>query len=93
MPHRDMEITPLSDGELHIPPEGLLNRDRLADGFLDAEGLMARQLRRLPGPHAPTHVVVVDTGIGGGAIPELPIGSFPRPAARGRRRTRGRRHT
>ena len=25
----------------------------------------------------PDHVVVVDTGIGGGAIPELPIGSFP----------------
>ncbi len=29
----------------------------------------------------PEHVVVVDTGIGGGAIPELPIGSFPDAAA------------
>ena len=25
----------------------------------------------------PAHTIVVDTGIGGGALPELPIGSFP----------------
>jgi glyoxylase-like metal-dependent hydrolase (beta-lactamase superfamily II) len=68
-------ITPLSDGELHIPAQGLLNRD-LPPEFTDAEGLMAVNfggfLVRLPG-----HAVVIDTGIGGGAIPELPIGSFP----------------
>ena len=74
----DIEITPLSDGELHIPPDGLLNKaaDEWPPGFLDAEGLMGVNfggfLVRSPG-----HLVVVDTGIGGGALPELGIGSFP----------------
>jgi glyoxylase-like metal-dependent hydrolase (beta-lactamase superfamily II) len=68
-------ITPLSDGELHIPAQALLNRD-LPPEFTDAEGLMAVNfggyLVRAGG-----HVVVVDSGIGGGAIRELPIGSLP----------------
>jgi glyoxylase-like metal-dependent hydrolase (beta-lactamase superfamily II) len=73
----DIEITPLSDGELHIPPDALLNKpaNEWPDGFLDADGLMGVNfggfLVRTPG-----HTVIVDTGIGQGAIPELPIGSF-----------------
>jgi glyoxylase-like metal-dependent hydrolase (beta-lactamase superfamily II) len=74
----DIEITPLSDGELHIPPDALLSRPASAwpDGFLDAQGLMGVNFGGflVRTPHA---VVVVDTGIGGGALPELPIGSFP----------------
>jgi glyoxylase-like metal-dependent hydrolase (beta-lactamase superfamily II) len=70
-----MDLVTLSDGELHIPAPALLNRD-LPPEFADADGLMAVNfggyLVRAGG-----HVVVVDTGIGGGAIPELPIGSFP----------------
>lgn len=68
-------VTPLSDGELHIPAQGLLNRDLPAE-FTDAEGLMAVNFGGFLVRTA-DHVVVVDTGIGGGAIPELPIGSFP----------------
>jgi glyoxylase-like metal-dependent hydrolase (beta-lactamase superfamily II) len=68
-------IIPLSDGELHIPATALLNRD-LPPQFTDGDGLMAVNfggyLIRMAG-----HVVVVDTGIGGGALPELPIGSLP----------------
>ena len=70
-----MDITPLSDGEVHIPADALLNRP-LPEAFTDDDGLMAVNfggfLIRTPG-----HVVVVDTGIGGGALPELRIGSFP----------------
>src|SRR3954469_1006124 len=74
----DIEITPLSDGELHIPPDALLNKAAAAwpDGFLDGDGLMAVNFGGFL-VRTPAHVVVVDTGIGGGAIPELPIGSFP----------------
>ena len=46
------------------------------DGFLDADGLMGVNFGGFL-VRTPEHVVVVDTGIGGGAIPELPIGSFP----------------
>jgi glyoxylase-like metal-dependent hydrolase (beta-lactamase superfamily II) len=71
----EIEIVPLSDGELHIPAQALLNRD-LPPEFTDDEGLMAVNfggyLVRLG-----NRVVVVDTGIGGGALPELGIGSFP----------------
>ncbi|MFT3864360.1 MAG: MBL fold metallo-hydrolase [Solirubrobacterales bacterium] len=70
-----MEITPLSDGEVRLPATELLSRD-LPPEFTDENGLMPVNfggfLVRLPG-----HTIVVDTGIGGGAIPELPIGSFP----------------
>jgi glyoxylase-like metal-dependent hydrolase (beta-lactamase superfamily II) len=74
----DIEITPLSDGELHIPPDALLNKpaDQWPDGFLDADGLMGVNFGGFL-VRTPQHTVVVDTGIGGGAIPELPIGSFP----------------
>jgi len=68
-------VTPLSDGELHIPAQGLLNRD-LPAAFTDADGLMAVNFGGYLSRTA-DHVVVGDTGIGGGAIPELPIGSFP----------------
>jgi glyoxylase-like metal-dependent hydrolase (beta-lactamase superfamily II) len=76
----EIEITPLSDGELHIPPTELLNKDMDAwephRQFLDDEQLLPVNfggfLVRTPG-----HTIVVDTGIGGGAIPELPIGTFP----------------
>jgi glyoxylase-like metal-dependent hydrolase (beta-lactamase superfamily II) len=71
----DPLITPLSDGELHIPAQALLNRD-LPPEFTDAEGLMAVNFGGYL-VRTPEHTVVVDTGIGGGAIPELPIGSFP----------------
>jgi glyoxylase-like metal-dependent hydrolase (beta-lactamase superfamily II) len=70
-----MDITPLSDGELHIPATELLSQD-LPDEFTDAEGLMPVNfggfLLRVG-----DHTIVVDTGIGGGAIPELPIGTLP----------------
>src|SRR6478609_3101774 len=74
----DIEITALSDGELHIPPEALLNKaaDRWPDGFLDGDGLMGVNFGGFL-VRTPEHVVIVDTGIGGGAIPELPIGLFP----------------
>jgi glyoxylase-like metal-dependent hydrolase (beta-lactamase superfamily II) len=74
----DIEITPLSDGELHIPPDALLNKgaDRWPGGFLDGDGLMGVNFGGFL-VRTPEHTVIVDTGIGGGAIPELPIGSFP----------------
>ena len=74
----EIEITPLSDGELHIPPEGLLNKaaDEWPPGFLDAEGVMGVNFGGFL-VRSPDHLVVVDTGIGGGALPELGIGSFP----------------
>jgi glyoxylase-like metal-dependent hydrolase (beta-lactamase superfamily II) len=74
----DIEITPLSDGELRIPPEGLLNKaaDHWPPGFLDADGLMGVNFGGFL-VSTPGQVVVVDTGIGGGALPELGIGSFP----------------
>jgi glyoxylase-like metal-dependent hydrolase (beta-lactamase superfamily II) len=68
-------VTPLSDGELHIPAEALLNQP-LPLEFADAEGLMGVNFGGFL-IRTPDHVVVVDTGIGGGAIPELPIGTFP----------------
>jgi glyoxylase-like metal-dependent hydrolase (beta-lactamase superfamily II) len=70
-----LTVTPLSDGELHIPAAGLLNRDLPAE-FLDADGLMAVNFGGFLVRTA-EHTVVIDTGIGGGALPELPIGSFP----------------
>lgn len=76
----DIEITPLSDGELHIPPTELLNKDMDAwqkhRQFLDGEELLPVNFGGFL-VRTPDKVVVVDTGIGGGAIPELPIGSFP----------------
>ena len=74
----DIEITPLSDGELHIPPDALLNKPaaQWPDGFLDEDGLMAVNFGGFL-VRTPEHVVVIDCGIGGGALPELPIGSFP----------------
>jgi glyoxylase-like metal-dependent hydrolase (beta-lactamase superfamily II) len=74
----DIEITPLSDGEVRIPPDALLNKpaDRWPGGFLDGEGLMGVNFGGFL-VRTPEHAVVVDTGIGGRAIPELPIGSFP----------------
>src|SRR6478609_1010235 len=68
-------VTPLSDGEVHLPAPALLNRD-LPPAFLDAEGLMGVNFGGFL-VRTPQHTVVVDTGIGGGALPELPIGSFP----------------
>lgn len=68
-------VTPLSDGELHLPATELLNRD-LPAAFLDAGGLMGVNFGGFL-VRTPEHLVVVDTGIGGGALPELPIGSFP----------------
>jgi glyoxylase-like metal-dependent hydrolase (beta-lactamase superfamily II) len=74
----DIEITPLSDGELHIPPDALLNKGAVQwpGGFLDGDGLMGVNFGGFL-VRTPEHTVVVDTGIGGGAIAELPIGSFP----------------
>src|SRR3954447_2199339 len=74
----DIEITPLSDGELHIPPDALLNKAGAAwpDGFLDGDGLMGVNFGGFL-VRTPAHTVIVDTGIGDGAIAELPIGSFP----------------
>lgn len=68
-------VTPLSDGELHIPATELLNRD-LPVSFLDADGLMRVNFGGFL-LRTPDHVVVVDTGIGGGALAGLPIGFFP----------------
>ncbi len=68
-------VTPLSDRELHIPATGLLNQDLPAE-FLDADGLMAVNFGGFL-VRTPEHNVVIDTGIGAGALPELPIGSFP----------------
>jgi glyoxylase-like metal-dependent hydrolase (beta-lactamase superfamily II) len=70
-----VRITPLSDGELHIPAEALLNRPLPAE-FTDPDGLMAVNFGGFL-IRTPEHTVVVDTGIGGGALPELPIGTFP----------------
>src|SRR3954451_13994063 len=70
-----MDITPLSDGELHIPAVALLNQPLPAE-FTDDEGLMGVNFGGFL-IRTPDHVVVVDTGIGGGALPEMPIGSFP----------------
>ena len=70
-----VRITPLSDGELHIPAEGLLNRP-LPPEFTDADGLMGVNFGGFL-VQTDEHVVVIDAGIGGGAIPELPIGTFP----------------
>ena len=58
----------------HGPPAG-------RPASLDADGLMGVNFGGFLVRTA-DHVVVVDTGIGGGAIPELPIGTFPRAAAR-----------
>jgi glyoxylase-like metal-dependent hydrolase (beta-lactamase superfamily II) len=67
----DIQITPLSD---------LLNKDMDAwqehRQFLDDEGLLPVNFGGFL-VRTPERIVVVDTGIGGGAIPELPIGSFP----------------
>lgn len=70
-----MEITPLSDGELRIPATQLLSRD-LPSEFTDEDGLMPVNFGGFL-VRTPEHTIVVDTGVGGGAIPELPIGSFP----------------
>ena len=70
-----MDLVMLSDGELHIPAQALLNRD-LPPEFTDADGLMALNFGGYL-VQAGDRVVVVDTGIGGGAIPELPIGWLP----------------
>ncbi|HEX4753016.1 MAG TPA: MBL fold metallo-hydrolase [Solirubrobacterales bacterium] len=70
-----MDITPLSDGELRIPATELLNRD-VPPEFTDEDGLMAVNFGGFL-VRTPDNVIVVDTGIGGGAIPGLPIGSFP----------------
>lgn len=77
----EIEITPLSDGEVHIAPTDLLSKTaeewKPFEEFLDADGLLPVNfggfLVRTPG-----RLVVVDTGIGGGAQPELQIGCFPR---------------
>ena len=45
-------------------------------GFIDDDGLMAVNFGGFL-VRTPEHVVVVDTGIGAGALPELPIGTFP----------------
>ena len=70
-----MDITPLSDGELHIPATELLSQDLPAE-FTDDEGLMPVNFGGFL-VRTPEHTIVVDTGIGGGAIPELPIGTLP----------------
>ncbi len=70
-----MDITPLSDGDVRIPATELLNQDLPAD-FTDGDGLMPVNFGGFLVRTA-EHVIVVDTGIGGGAIAELPIGSFP----------------
>jgi glyoxylase-like metal-dependent hydrolase (beta-lactamase superfamily II) len=70
-----VRITPLSDGELHIPAEGLLNRP-LPPEFTDTDGLMGVNFGGFL-VQTGDRVVVIDAGIGGGAIPELPIGTFP----------------
>ncbi|HVP01682.1 MAG TPA: MBL fold metallo-hydrolase [Solirubrobacteraceae bacterium] len=77
-----IEITPLSDGELHIPPAELLSRHPgpWPAGFLDADGLLGVNFGGFL-LRTREHLVVVDTGIGGGAIPELPIGGFPQRLA------------
>ncbi len=78
----ELTITPLSDGELWIPPDGLLNKAAEAwpPGFLNDDSLMGVNFGGFP-IRTPTAIVVVDTGIGGGALPELPIGSFPQRLA------------
>ncbi|HEY6891275.1 MAG TPA: MBL fold metallo-hydrolase [Solirubrobacter sp.] len=78
----DIEITPLSDGELRIPPEALLSKPAAEwpDGFLDADGLMGVNFGGFL-VRTRDRLVVVDTGIGGGALPELPIGTLPRRLA------------
>ncbi len=70
-----MTITPLSDGELHIPATALLDRD-LPPEFADPDGLLGVNFGGFLIRTA-DHTVVVDTGIGGGALPELGIGTFP----------------
>src|SRR3954453_5706127 len=55
-------VTPLSDGELHLPATALLNRDLPAE-FLDADGLMAVNFGGFL-IRTGDHTVVVDTGIG-----------------------------
>lgn len=79
----ELSITALSDGELWIPPDGLLNKGAAEwpAGFLNDEGLMGVNFGGFL-VRTPDHVVVVDTGIGGGAIPGLPIGSFPQRLAK-----------
>jgi glyoxylase-like metal-dependent hydrolase (beta-lactamase superfamily II) len=77
----EIEITPLSDGELHIPPTELLNKGMEAWQsqleFLDSEQLLPVNFGGFL-VRTPERTIVVDTGIGAGAIPELPIGSFPK---------------
>jgi|tagenome__1003787_1003787.scaffolds.fasta_scaffold20982606_5 glyoxylase-like metal-dependent hydrolase (beta-lactamase superfamily II) len=76
----EIQISPLSDGELHIPPTELLNKAMDAwenrAQFLDEEQLLPVNFGGFL-VRTSDKVVVVDTGIGGGAIPEMPIGSFP----------------
>src|SRR5215216_1795341 len=68
-------VIPLSDGELHITATDLLNQP-LPPEFTDTGGLMGVNFGGFL-VRTPDHIVVIDTGIGGGALPELPIGSFP----------------
>src|SRR5579862_2058496 len=77
-----IEIVPLSDGQLAVPPHELLNKPagEWPVGFLNDEDLMPVNFGGFL-VRTPDRVIVVDTGIGGGAIPELPIGSFPEKLA------------
>jgi glyoxylase-like metal-dependent hydrolase (beta-lactamase superfamily II) len=78
----DIDITPLSDGELRIPPDALLSKpaSEWPDGFLDADGLMGVNFGGFL-VRTRDRLVIVDTGIGGGALPELPVGTLPRRLA------------
>jgi glyoxylase-like metal-dependent hydrolase (beta-lactamase superfamily II) len=76
----DIEITPLSDGSLHVPPTELLNKPAEAwaphADLLDADGLLHVNFGGFL-IRTPEHMVVVDCGIGSGALPELGIGTLP----------------
>lgn len=78
----ELSVTPLSDGELWTAPDGLLNKAAEAwpPGYLNGDGLMGVNFGGFL-VRTPSAIVVVDTGIGSGAIPELPIGSFPQRLA------------
>jgi glyoxylase-like metal-dependent hydrolase (beta-lactamase superfamily II) len=76
-----IEVTPLSDGELRVPPDELLQGPGWPEGFLEDDGLLAVNFGGYL-VRTPDRIIVVDTGIGGGALPELPIGSFPDELAR-----------
>lgn len=76
----DITIVALSDGEAHVPPEVLLEPG--GEGWaahpelLDGDGLLHVNFGGFL-VRTPDRTIVVDCGIGAGALPETGVGTFP----------------